>query len=93
MIDREQGRLLHEREQDRRVEKGDVIDGDDRALACPRQMLDPLHLEAEQRAPQQAKEEGEEVRRQTVEKIDRRDDVGDAEDDERHRFGQVENLQ
>ncbi len=93
VVDREQGRLLHERQQDRRVEEGGMIDGDNSAFPCSRQVLDPLDLEAEQRAQQQAKEEGEEVRREPAKKIERGRDVGEAEDDQRHRLGQTQELQ
>ena len=92
-VDREQGRLLHNREQDRRIEDGDVIDGDDSPLARSREVLDSLDLEAEQRAPQQAKEEREEVRRQPAKEIERGCDVGEAEHDQRHRLGEAEQLQ
>ena len=70
-----------------------MIDRDDRTLARSRQVFDPLHFEAEQRAPQQAKEEREEVRGQTQEQVSRGQYIGEAKDDERHRLGQAEGLQ
>ena len=50
-------------------------------------------LEPEQGAAERAETEGEDVRRQPAEEIGRRPDIGDAEDDQRHRLAQPQDLQ
>ena len=92
-IDGEERRLFHQRKEDRRVEERDVVDGDDGREPGRRQVFAAFDLEAEQDPPEDTQDKGEDVRRQAAEEIDRRQNVGEAENDERRRFGEAGDLQ
>ncbi len=65
-----------------------MIDRDRRAFARTRQVFRPHHLEPVDKPQRGARDEGERVGRQVAEDVDRRDDIGEAEDDERGRLAQ-----
>jgi hypothetical protein len=61
-LDHESRRPLHEREQDRRIEPGNVIDHNDIRRSRGRQAFPPCDFEPEQDPPQGSQGEDEDVR-------------------------------
>ncbi len=70
-----------------------MIQGDDAACACLRQILESPDLESVDDPQQKAQEKREEIRGQAAEEVDRSHNVGYAQDDQRHRLAQPRDLE
>ena len=85
-VDREDRRRVEQRQDDRRVEERDVVERDDVAHAFLRQVFGAHDLEPEQQLPDDPQHEAEDIGGQAAEEVDRRDEIGDSQPDQRRRF-------